>query len=65
MKKVTKGGQLAIRMEKSERAVFVDLCDQLDTSTDRNLRRPIRVFVASHAPADAASTAAIHHSLGV
>jgi hypothetical protein len=45
-----KGSQLAIRIEESERDAFVALCDRLDTSAAREIRRFMRDFVASHAP---------------
>lgn len=44
-----KGSQLAIRLEKSERDAFVTLCDRLDTSAAREIRRFMREFVAAHA----------------
>jgi hypothetical protein len=48
-----KGSQLALRIEKSERDAFVDLCDRLDTSAAREIRRFMREFVAAHStPAD-------------
>jgi hypothetical protein len=43
-----KTSQLAIRVEKVERDTFVDLCDTLDTSAAREIRRFMRDFVASH-----------------
>ncbi len=43
-----KGSQLAIRIEKSERDAFVELCDRLDTSAAREIRRFMREFVAAH-----------------
>jgi hypothetical protein len=51
--KKKKGGkktsQLAIRVEKAERDAFVELCETLDTSAAREIRRFMRDFVASHA----------------
>jgi hypothetical protein len=44
-----KASQLAIRIEKSERDAFVELCDWLDTSAAREIRRFMREFVAAHA----------------
>ena len=44
-----KTAQLAIRIEKAERDAFVDLCETLDTSAAREIRRFMREFVASHA----------------
>jgi hypothetical protein len=52
-----KESQLAIRVEKSERDAFVALCDTLDTSAAREIRRFMRDFVTRHqsaAPSDAA-----------
>jgi hypothetical protein len=43
-----KASQLAIRIEKSERDAFVELCDRLDTSAAREIRRFMREFVAAH-----------------
>ncbi len=62
-KKRKKGSQLVIRVEKSERDAFVQLCDRLDTSAARELRRFMREFVASHASADAAPTTVIDDTL--
>lgn len=43
-----KESQLAIRVSKSERDDFVELCDRLDTSAAREIRRFMRDFVTSH-----------------
>jgi hypothetical protein len=43
-----KGSQLVIRIDKVEREAFVTLCDQLDTSAAREIRRFMRGFVAAH-----------------
>jgi hypothetical protein len=53
-----KGSQLAIRVEKSERDAFVALCDRLDTSAAREIRRFMREFVTAHAAHDAPAKAA-------
>lgn len=51
-----KESQLAIRVEKSERDAFVELCETLDTSAAREIRRFMRDFVAGHrAQAEAAA----------
>ena len=51
-----KGSQLVIRVDKAERDAFVALCDRLDTSAAREIRRFMRERVAAHAaPADARS----------
>ncbi len=44
-KKDRKDSQLIIRIKKDERDAFVDLCDELDTSAAREIRRFIRGFV--------------------
>ena len=44
-----KGSQLVIRIDKAERAAFVSLCEELDTSAAREIRRFMRSFVATHA----------------
>ncbi|WP_278923057.1 MULTISPECIES: hypothetical protein [Pseudophaeobacter] len=47
-KKVRKDAQLIIRISKEERDAFVDLCDGLDTSAAREIRRFIRGFLREH-----------------
>jgi len=55
-----KTSQLAIRVEKAERDAFVELCETLDTSAAREIRRFMRDFVASHAkPAPGDDTPAV------
>ena len=49
-----KTSQLAIRIEKAERDAFVELCETLDTSAAREIRRFMRDFVAAHAAPPAA-----------
>lgn len=44
-----KNSQLMIRINDGERDEFVSLCDELDTSAAREIRRFIRGFVAEHA----------------
>lgn len=41
-----KDSQLVIRMKTSERDAFVSLCQDLDTSAAREVRRFIRRFLA-------------------
>lgn len=48
-RKDRKDGQLVIRIRKSERDIFVELCDTLDTSAAREIRRFIREFTFAHA----------------
>ena len=40
-----KDSQLVIRINKKERDEFVSLCDELDTSAAREIRRFIRDFI--------------------
>ncbi|MFN4153822.1 MAG: hypothetical protein ACK4HF_04155 [Paracoccaceae bacterium] len=44
-----KGSQFVIRVDKAERDAFVALCDRLDTSAAREIRRFMRELVAAHA----------------
>ncbi|WP_201455780.1 hypothetical protein [Tropicimonas marinistellae] len=44
-KKSKKDGQLMIRISLEERDRFVRLCEELDTSAAREIRRFIREFV--------------------
>lgn len=43
-----KDSQLIIRISKEDRKEFIDLCEQLDTSAAREIRRFIRTFVDQH-----------------
>ncbi len=43
-----KNSQLVIRINNEERDRFVELCDELDTSAAREIRRFIRSFLAEH-----------------
>jgi hypothetical protein len=52
-KEKDKGVQLVIRIAKSERAAFVALCEDLDTTAAREIRRFMREFVASKSPVPA------------
>jgi len=47
-KKQRKDSQLIIRIAKDDRDAFVDLCDALDTSAAREIRRFIRGFLKEH-----------------
>lgn len=49
-KKHKKGSQLVIRVDKAERDAFVGLCDALDTSAAREIRRFMRDWVATNTP---------------
>ncbi len=44
--KKKKDSQLVIRINSSERDEFVALCEDLDTSAAREIRRFIRAFIA-------------------
>lgn len=50
-----KGSQLVIRIDKAERDAFVALCDRMDTSAAREIRRFMREQVA----ADTAKAASV------
>ncbi len=56
-KKKRKSSQLVIRIEASERDAFVKLCDDLDTSAAREIRRFMREWVETHRPSVAAEPA--------
>lgn len=43
-----KNSQLLIRINDEEKARFVDLCEELDTSAAREVRRFIRKFLDQH-----------------
>lgn len=47
-----KDGQLLIRINSAERDEFVQLCETLDTSAARELRKFIRSFIKKHQPTD-------------
>lgn len=60
-KEKEKGGQLVIRIAKSDRAAFIAECEALDTTAAREIRRFMREFVEANSaqlPADAVSTLA-------
>jgi len=46
--KMKKDSQLVIRINGDVRDQFVDLCDDLDTSAAREIRRFIRDFLREH-----------------
>ena len=43
-----KDSQLVIRINQKERDQFVALCEEIDTSAAREIRRFIRSFVSKH-----------------
>lgn len=47
-RKNKKDSQLIIRINGEEREKFVELCDELDTSAAREIRRFIREFMAQN-----------------
>ncbi|MBN2741062.1 MAG: hypothetical protein JXR35_09185 [Rhodobacteraceae bacterium] len=47
-KKALKDSQLIVRIAGAERDRFVSLCDTLDTSAAREIRRFIRGFLKEH-----------------
>ena len=48
-KEKKKESQLVIRVEKAEKTAFLALCEALDTSAGREVRRFMRAFVAAKA----------------
>ena len=52
-KKVVKDGQLIVRISKADRDRFVALCEAMDTSAAREVRRFIRDFVSQNGSRDA------------
>jgi hypothetical protein len=44
-----KDAQLIVRIKKAERDTFMELCEKLDTSAAREIRRFIRDALARHA----------------
>jgi len=51
-KKTKKESQLVIRINGEERDRFVALCEELDTSAAREIRRFIRSFLCEHNAGD-------------
>jgi hypothetical protein len=49
-----KDSQLLIRIASEERAAFIRLCEELDTTAAREIRRFIRDFTARHGRAGCA-----------
>ncbi|GFD69512.1 hypothetical protein KUL106_27750 [Alteromonas sp. KUL106] len=47
-KKKKKNSQMIIRINDEERAQFIELCEALDTSAAREVRRFIREYIAKH-----------------
>lgn len=51
-KKTKKDAQLVVRVSAEERDAFVELCEDLDTSASREIRRFMREFVEEHEEQD-------------
>ncbi|CAN0508030.1 unnamed protein product [Scytosiphon promiscuus] len=47
-KKNPKDSQLVIRISRSDRDQFVELCEELDSSAAREIRKFMRRFIADH-----------------
>lgn len=47
-KKSKKNSQLVLRLDKVQRDEFVQLCNEMDTSAAREIRRFIREFMKEH-----------------
>ncbi|MEC4087952.1 hypothetical protein [Pseudoalteromonas rubra] len=45
-----KDAQLIVRINKAQRDEFVALCNELDTSSSREIRKFIKRFVKKHKP---------------
>ena len=45
-----KNSQLVLRINNEERDAFVNLCDDLDTSAAREIRKFIRSFIKENKP---------------
>ena len=47
-KKSKKDTQMVIRINSDDRDAFISLCDELDTSASREVRRFVKQFVATN-----------------
>ncbi|SHO54781.1 hypothetical protein VQ7734_00499 [Vibrio quintilis] len=47
-----KDSQLVLRINRQERDIFVELCEELDTSAAREIRKFIKHFITQHRPTD-------------
>lgn len=47
-RKNRKDSQLVLRLPKRERDGFVELCDDIDTSASREIRKFIRAYLKDH-----------------
>ncbi|WP_016955293.1 hypothetical protein ACMZOO_03565 [Catenovulum sp. SX2] len=54
-----KDSQLLIRINGAERDAFVELCEQLDTTAAREVRRFIRKFMEKHSASSADDEASL------
>lgn len=55
-KKHKKDSQLVIRINGKDRDRFVELCEELDTSAAREIRRFIKGFVSQHTTDESSTT---------
>ena len=55
--KKRKDSQLIIRVDAEEREAFVSLCESLDTSASREVRRFMKRFLSEHGRAEKGSSA--------
>lgn len=60
--KKTKDSQLVIRMDREDRDQFVAVCDELDTSAAREIRRFIRSFMKDQQKASDGSPKGPHNA---
>jgi hypothetical protein len=54
-KKKKKNSQLVVRVDRAERDAFVGMCDRLDTTAAREIRRFMREWTAAQVPPDPAA----------
>ena len=52
-RKTKKDSQLVIRINKEERDEFIALCEELDTSASREIRRFMKRFINEHGETEA------------
>lgn len=57
-KKAKKDSQLVIRLQRDDRDRFVELCEELDTSAAREIRRFIKSFMDEHQESESDKEAA-------
>ncbi len=47
-----KDSQLVLRISRAERDTFIELCEDMDTSAAREVRKFIKQFIATHKTVD-------------